>query len=134
MGGSDAGAHLDFLTTYNFAATFLEVTRAKGDVPLETAVRRLTDVPARLYGLRDRGRVAAGWWADLCLFEADDVGDGPIDWRYDLPGGSPRLYSEPRGVRHVIVNGAEIVRDGRPLEARAGRVLRSGVDTETVLP
>jgi N-acyl-D-aspartate/D-glutamate deacylase len=134
VGGSDAGAHLDFLTTYNYAARFLELTRTKGDVPLETAVQRLSDVPARLYGLRGRGRVAEGWWADLCIFDPDDVGEGAFGWRYDLPGGSGRLYSEPRGVDHVIVNGAEIVRDGQPLEARPGRVLRSGVDTETVLP
>ncbi len=134
VGGSDAGAHLDFLTTYNYAARYLELTRQQGEVPLELAVHRLSDVPARLYGLRDRGRIAEGWWADLCLFDADDVGEGALGWRYDLPGGSGRLYSEPRGVQHVIVNGAEVVRDGQPLEARPGRVLRSGVDTETVLP
>jgi N-acyl-D-aspartate/D-glutamate deacylase len=134
MGGSDAGAHLDFLTAYNYTATYLELTREKGDIPIEQAVHRLTDMPARLYGLRNRGRVAEGWWADLCVFDADEVGEGKMSWRYDLPGGSPRLYSEPTGMRHVIVNGAETVRDGTPLEARAGRVLRSGVDTETVLP
>jgi N-acyl-D-aspartate/D-glutamate deacylase len=134
VGGSDAGAHLDFLTTYNYAAKFLELTREQGEVPLEAAVHRLSDVPARVYGLRGRGRIAEGWAADLCLFEADDVGEGTMGWRYDLPGESGRLYSEPRGVRHVIVNGAEVVRDGQPLDARPGRVLRSGVDTETVLP
>jgi hypothetical protein len=57
-----------------------------------------------------------------------------MDYRFDLPGESPRLYSQPPGIEHVIVNGVEIVRGGEPLEPRPGRVLRSGVDTETVLP
>jgi N-acyl-D-aspartate/D-glutamate deacylase len=134
IGGSDAGAHLDFLPAYNYTAKFLELTREQGEVPLETAVHRLTDMPARLYGLRGRGRIAEGWFADLCLFDPDAVRDGPMDYRFDLPGDSPRLYSQPPGIEHVIVNGVEIVRGGHPLETRPGRVLRSGTDTETVLP
>ena len=134
IGGSDAGAHLDFLPAYNYTAKYLELTREQGEVPLETAVYRLTDMPARLYGLRGRGRVAEGWCADLCLFDPDEVRDGPMDYRFDLPGDSPRLYSQPPGIEHVIVNGVEIVRSGQPLETRAGKVLRSGIDTETVLP
>lgn len=134
IGASDAGAHLDMLSTFDYAATYLELTRDRSEIPIETAVQRLTDAPARLYGLRERGRLAEGWWADLCIFDAARVAQGAVSWRDDLPGGFSRLYSEPPGIEHVVVNGVEIARHGKPLEARPGRVLRSGRDTMTVLP
>jgi N-acyl-D-aspartate/D-glutamate deacylase len=134
IGASDAGAHLDMLSTFDYAATYLELTRDRSEIPIEMAVQRLTDAPARLYGLRDRGRIAEGWWADLCIFDAAAVAQGKVNWRNDLPGGFSRLYSEPPGIEHVVVNGTEIARHGQPLEARPGRVLRSGRDTMTVLP
>jgi hypothetical protein len=52
--------------------------------------------------------------------------------RFDLPGGAGRVYSESIGVEHVVVNGVESVRDNVALDARAGTLLRSGRDTETV--
>jgi hypothetical protein len=52
--------------------------------------------------------------------------------RDDLPGGAARLYGEAEGIEHVLVNGDEIVRGGQFTDARPGRVLRSGRDTETV--
>ncbi|TML17623.1 MAG: aminoacylase [Actinobacteria bacterium] len=134
IGASDAGAHLDILSTFDYAATYLELTRDRSEIPIETAVQRLTDAPSRLYGLRERGRIAEGWLADLCLFDAAGVAQGTVGWRDDLPGGFSRLYSEPAGIEHVVVNGVEIARHGRPLDARPGRVLRSGRDTMTVLP
>ena len=134
IGASDAGAHLDMLSTFDYAATYLELTRDRSEMPIEAAVHRLTDAPARLYGLRERGRISEGWWADLCLFEASRVAQGKVAWRDDLPGGFNRLYSEPPGIEHVVVNGVEIARHGKPLDARPGKVLRSGRDTVTVLP
>jgi N-acyl-D-aspartate/D-glutamate deacylase len=133
VGGSDAGAHLDFLPAYNYTAKYLELTRQEG-IPVETAVNRITDMPARLYGLRHRGRVSQGWWADLCIFDAQRITDGTMDWKYDLPGDSGRLYSQPDGIKYVLVNGTPVIQDGQLQEERAGQVLRSGVDTETVQP
>ena len=48
------------------------------------------------------------------------------------PGGTERLFAGSVGVRSVLVSGVEVVRDGRPTEARPGTIIRSGVDTDTV--
>ena len=132
VGGSDAGAHLDLIATYNYTTTLLEIgVRREGLLELEEAVRMLTDAPARLYGLRDRGRIAKGAWADLVVFDEDTVGPRPVRLVDDLPGGSERLTGGADGIGHVLVAGQEIVRDGKCTEARPGRVVRSGRDTDT---
>jgi N-acyl-D-aspartate/D-glutamate deacylase len=99
---------------------------------LEDAVRHLTDVPARLFGLRERGRIAEGYHADLVLFDPDTVGAGPITLLRDLPGGNGRLVADAHGVSHVIVGGVDIVVDGSLTGELPGRIIRSGADTYTV--
>jgi N-acyl-D-aspartate/D-glutamate deacylase len=132
IGASDAGAHLDMLSTFSFSTAMLRSNREHGLLPLEEAVHCLTDVQARLYGLRDRGRIAEGWYADLVVLDADTVAPGPVTWRNDLPAGAGRLYAEAVGIEHVLVNGVEIVRGKELTGARPGVVLRSGRNTETV--
>ena len=51
----------------------------------------------------------------------------------DLPGGCGRLHAGSEGVRHVLVAGEEVVTDGEPTGVRPGAIIRSGVDTDTVL-
>jgi N-acyl-D-aspartate/D-glutamate deacylase len=133
VGASDAGAHLDMIDSFSFSTTL--IARAVRDHPLiglEEAVHLLTDAPARLYGLTDRGRVAEGWCADLVVFDPDTVGPGPVYTRFDLPAGAGRVYGEAVGIHHVLVNGVPCVRDGELLAARPGTLLRSGRDTTTV--
>jgi N-acyl-D-aspartate/D-glutamate deacylase len=95
-------------------------------------VRQLTDIPARLYGLRDRGRLVPNAFADVVAFDPTTIGHGAVRTRDDLPGGASRLYADAEGVAHVLVNGTEIVRAGEFTGAVPGRVLRSGTDTDTV--
>jgi N-acyl-D-aspartate/D-glutamate deacylase len=100
--------------------------------PLERAVAALSDAPARLFGLKQRGRIATDHWADLVLFDPTTIGSGEIHARRDLPGGTARLFAASTGMHRVFVNGQAIVVDGAATEALPGRVLRSGRDTETV--
>jgi N-acyl-D-aspartate/D-glutamate deacylase len=133
VGGSDAGAHLDTMCGAIYSTSMLgDGVRARGLLSWEQAVRLLTDVPARLYGLRDRGRLVPGGFADVVVLDPTTIGHGPVRTRDDLPGGASRLYADAVGVGHVLVNGTEIVRDGDFTGAVPGRVLRSGTDTDTV--
>jgi N-acyl-D-aspartate/D-glutamate deacylase len=133
LGGSDAGAHLDRMCGAPYTTRFLgDCLRGRKLVGLERAVRMLTDDPAQMFGLRDRGRVAEGHYADLVLFDPERVDAGPARLVHDLPGDSPRLDSRAVGVVSVRVNGVETVRDDELTGAIPGRVLRSGRDTRTV--
>ena len=114
LGGTDAGAHLDLLATFNATSAMLgSAVRQRKLLSWEEAVHHITDVPARLYGIKDRGRLAEGWWADVCVIDPERVAARPTYARYDLPGGAWRLYGEADGIDHVLVNGQEIVEPGR---------------------
>ncbi|MFF0753328.1 amidohydrolase family protein [Streptomyces sp. NPDC004267] len=133
LGGSDAGAHLDRMCGAPYTTRFLgDCLRGRRLVPLEQAVKMLSDDPARLFGLRDRGRIAEGHHADLVLFDPERIDAGPATLVHDLPGDSPRLHSRAVGIVSVRVNGVETVRDDEVTGAIPGRVLRSGRDTRTV--
>ena len=133
LGGSDAGAHLDRMCGAPYTTRFLgDCLRGRRLVGLEQAVKMLTDDPARLFGLRERGQVREGWHADLVLLDPERIAAGPATLVHDLPGESPRLDSRALGVRAVWVNGVEAIRDDVVTGAVPGRVLRSGRDTETV--
>jgi N-acyl-D-aspartate/D-glutamate deacylase len=133
IGASDAGAHLDMIDTFTATTALLGgAVRERGLLGLEEAIHHITDRPARLYGIRDRGRLAPGCHADVVVLDPATVGPGSVHTRRDLPGGAGRLFAGAEGIGHVLVNGLEIVRDGAFSEARPGTVLRSGRDTATV--
>ncbi|MFJ5176320.1 amidohydrolase family protein [Streptomyces griseoviridis] len=133
LGGSDAGAHLDRMCGAPYTTRFLgDCLRGRRLVGVEQAVKMLTDDPARLFGLRERGRIEAGFHADLVLFDPERIDAGQATLVHDLPGDSPRLDARALGVRAVWVNGVEAIRDDAVSGAVPGRVLRSGRDTRTV--
>ncbi|MEV8310923.1 D-aminoacylase [Streptomyces flavidovirens] len=133
LGGSDAGAHLDRMCGAPYTTRFIgDCLRGRELVPLEQAVKMLTDDPAQLFGLRERGRIAEGFHADLVLFDPERIAAGPATLVHDLPGDSPRLDSKAIGVVSVRVNGVEVIRDDQVTGAVPGTVLRSGRDTRTV--
>ncbi|MDX6285133.1 MAG: hypothetical protein QOG53_618 [Frankiales bacterium] len=135
VGGSDAGAHLDMMCGAIATTSLLgDAVRERQLLSLEEAVHELTDAPARLYGLRDRGLIADGAHADLTLFDPDTIGHGLTHTRHDLPGGAMRLYAEAQGIHRVLVGGVDIVVDGESTGELPGTLLRSGRDTETVTP
>lgn len=133
LGGSDAGAHLDRMCGAPYTTRFIgDCLRGRKLVSLEEAVKMLTDDPAQLFGLRDRGRIQEGFHADLVLFDPERIDAGKATLVHDLPGDSPRLDSKAIGINAVWVNGVETIREDQVTGATPGTVLRSGRDTRTV--
>jgi N-acyl-D-aspartate/D-glutamate deacylase len=125
---SDAGAHVDTLCDQGFTSYLLgHWVRDLGRLSLEEAVRLLTAVPAERYGLRQRGRLAPGYAADLVLLDPARVAMRPTEMVYDLPKGQRRLLQRADGIVHVFVNGKPVVQGGSPVDNRPGRVLRGGI-------
>lgn len=133
IGGSDAGAHLDRMAGAPYTTQWIgDCIRGRKLTSMERAIQHLTDAPAQLFGLKDRGRIAVGYHADLVLFDPETIDAGSIELVSDLPGDTGRLMAEAIGVHRVIVGGVDIVVDGVPTDALPGRIIRSGADTETV--
>ena len=133
LGGSDAGAHLDRMCGAPYTTRFVgDMLRGRQLVSIEEAVRMITSDPADLFGLRDRGVLTPGAWADLVVLDPATVGAGPATLVADLPGGSARLTSDAIGIEHVFVNGVETVTSNTVTGAVPGTLLRSGRDTRTV--
>lgn len=130
---SDAGAHLTFFNDAGFGLHLLgHWVRKLRRLTLEQAVRKLTADSADLFGIRDRGRLRPGQWADLLMFDPNSVDRGPKQRVRDLPGGGARLMTPPIGVHGVWVNGARVVDHGGLIgagarlatNARPGQLLR----------
>ncbi len=99
----------------SFARLLARYVREEGVVPLEEAVRRLTAFPAENLGLRGRGRLAPGYFADLVVFDPETVQDHAT---FEDP------HQPATGVVHVFVNGVQVLRNGHHTGATPGRVVR----------
>ena len=104
--------------TYGSTARVLgRYVRERGVIGLETAVAKLSGVPAARIGLRDRGVLRERAFADVVVFDPATVADLAT---YERPA------VHPVGIRDVIVNGRPAIRDGRETGDRPGRLLRRG--------
>jgi N-acyl-D-amino-acid deacylase len=99
----------------NFARVLGKYARDEKVVTLQEAVRRMTSFPAGNLGLKDRGALRAGHFADLALFD-------PAAIRDNAAFASPQRYAT--GMRHVFVNGVQVLRDGEHTGATPGRFVR----------
>src|SRR3954465_5331668 len=133
LGGSDAGAHLDRMAGAPFPTRFLgDMIRGRKLVPLEKAVQMLTGAQADVFGIKDRGYLREGYNADIVVFDPQEIASEDASLVFDLPGDAPRLTAQSLGVKRVLVNGVETIRDGKATGAKPGTLLRSGRDTVTV--
>ena len=128
---SDAGAHASQLCDACYATFLLgHWVREKRALSLERAVHMLTQRPAELFGIADRGLLAEGRPADVVVFDPATVGAGPVRRVYDLPAGADRLVADAFGIELVLVNGVPVRRDGADVATGPGRppgrLLRGG--------
>jgi N-acyl-D-amino-acid deacylase len=99
----------------NFARLLGHYVRDRQVIPLEEAVRRLTSLPADNLKLRQRGRIAPEFFADLVVFDPATIQDLAT---FDDP------HQLAVGVRDVLVNGQAVLRDGEHTGATPGRIVR----------
>ncbi|UTP41470.1 D-aminoacylase [Phenylobacterium sp. LH3H17] len=99
----------------NFARLLGKYVREEKATSLPSAIHRLSALPARNLGLKDRGLLKAGYFADVVVFDPATVGDKGT---YE----APKQFAT--GVSHVVVNGAVVLSDGEPTGAKAGKVVR----------
>jgi N-acyl-D-aspartate/D-glutamate deacylase len=129
LGLSDAGAHVGQLCDAPLPTDLLgNWVRARGVLPLEEAVRKLTSEPAGIFRFTDRGVLRPGAAADVTVFDPATVAPGPLRRVRDFPADADRLTADqPEGMRHVLVNGTPIRADGEALlAARPGRLVEQG--------
>ncbi|MCW5736468.1 MAG: amidohydrolase family protein [Enhydrobacter sp.] len=121
----DGGAHMSQLCDACYATHLLgHWVRDEKAITLEHAVHQLTQRPADIFGLTDRGRLAVGVPADIVVFDPATVGAGKLERVHDLPAGEDRLISRPRGIVAVVVNGVPLPEPGIVPERPSGKLLR----------
>jgi len=128
---SDAGAHASQLCDACYSTHLLgHWSRDEGAMEMEKAVHMLTQKPADLMGITDRGLLAQGRPADVVLFDPEVVGASGLTRVFDQPAGQDRLISQAKGIQAVIVNGTVIREDNKdavgPKGDLPGRMLRGG--------
>lgn len=126
VGLSDGGAHADMRCEAGYSTYLLgTLVRDQQMLPLEEATRRLTSVPAQVFGVPLRGTVATGMIADLVVFDQATINCGKQEAVRDFPGGGLRYIERSTGIAHTIVNGKILFSNGAAQDLRPGRVLRS---------
>ncbi len=127
MALGDGGAHYGLICDASYtthALTYWTRDRAGERWPLPWAIRQLTDVPARAVGLGDRGRLAAGFRADLNVIDLDRLKVSAPHPVHNLPGGGRRLEQKAEGYRATVAGGQVTYRDGAFTGALPGRLVR----------
>ncbi|MGE5220081.1 MAG: N-acyl-D-amino-acid deacylase family protein [Chloroflexota bacterium] len=127
LGQSDAGAHVASGNPgFGYSTIMLaHWVRECGIMSLEDAIKKLTFLPASIFGIHDRGLLRRGMAADFFVFDPDRIDLAAPEKVTDLPEGAPRYIQRANGVHYTIVNGKVLIKDGAHTGAYPGRVLRS---------
>jgi len=99
----------------NFARVLGKYSRGEKVIPMKEAVRRLSGLPATNLGLDHRGFLKEGMFADVVVFDPVTIADRAT---YEKP------HQYAVGVKHVFVNGVQVLKDGEHTGAKPGRALR----------
>ncbi len=126
LGLADSGAHCGQIMDASLPTFLLSYwVREKGLFTVQEAIRKLTSEPADLFGLRDRGRVREGAFADLNVLELDALRVLEPEYVQDFPASAWRYIQRGDGYRHTLVNGRPFMEKGEHTGVLAGSLLRS---------
>lgn len=124
-GLADTGAHIGQICDADATTHYLSYwCRDRGAVTLPQAIRKLTKLPAEVLGLKDRGTLEVGRFADINIFDADRVRSQHPEYVQDFPNGTGRLLIKAHGYAATVVNGQVVTEQGVHTGARPGRVIR----------
>jgi N-acyl-D-aspartate/D-glutamate deacylase len=124
---SDGGAHCGTIcdaASPTFLLQHWVRDRARGTIPIELAIKRQCRDTALLYGMADRGVLAAGYLADINVIDIERLKLGKPWLAFDLPAGGKRLLQKAVGYVVTIKSGEVTFREGQVQTARPGRVIR----------
>jgi N-acyl-D-amino-acid deacylase len=122
---SDSGAHVSQIMDSSIQTHLLGYwVRERQALTLEYAIRKMTFELASFWGLRGRGMIREGNFADITVFDPDAVTPLMPTLEYDLPAGARRLKQKSVGIKATIVNGEVLMRDNEHSGALPGRLLR----------
>ena len=128
ISASDGGAHTRFLTVSMWPVHWLYYwVRDRDIMSVEQAHYKMSALPAWLAGFKNRGTLRVGDWADVIVYNQEELGlvyDRPL-YANDFPGGERRLVQKPTGLRYTIVNGAVTFEGTQCTGALPGKLLRS---------
>jgi N-acyl-D-amino-acid deacylase len=126
LGLADAGAHVGQIMDASQPTFLLSYwVCERGRWSIEEAVRRLTSDTADLFGIRDRGRLVEGAFADVNVIDLEGLRLEQPEYVYDFPGGAGRYVQGAAGYDLTMVNGVPYMEGGEHTGAFAGRLLRS---------
>ncbi len=127
LGQSDAGAHVASGNPgFGYATLMLAYwVRERKLMTLEDAVRKLTFLPASIFGIHDRGLLRRGLAADIFVFDPAKIDLAAPQKVTDLPKGAPRFTQSAKGIHYTIVNGKLLMDNSAHTGAFPGKVLRS---------
>jgi len=126
LGLADAGAHVGQIMDASQPTFFLrDWVRDRKLLTLEEAVRRLTSDTAELFGIRDRGVLRPGAFADLNVIDLHGLRLPAPEYVHDFPGGAGRFVQRGSGYDYTLVNGQVFMEFGEHSGGYAGRILRS---------
>ena len=124
---SDAGAHLTFFNDAGYGLYMLQRwVRENKLMSIEEAIYNLTGKQADIYRIDQRGRLVPGQYADMMLFDPDEVAVSQSYRVSDLPGGGSRLNIDGEGIKGVWINGKRVLEDGDLISKNnlPGKVIR----------
>ena len=127
LGQSDAGAHVANANPgFGYATTMLAYwVRERQIMSLEDAIKKLTFLPASIFGIADRGLLRRGMAADIVVFDPAKIDLAEPEKVADLPEGAPRYIQRAKGIHYTVVNGSVLMRNGAHTGVYPGKVLRS---------
>lgn len=127
LGASDGGAHILSFSTYGDTGyLFSQFVRNCQALSVEEAVKKITLDTANIWGMKDRGTLKPGYFADITIFDADKIDRGDEYYTNDVPGDGHRYVRDAVGVSTVIIGGEVAYEQGEYTNSAIGAIVSGG--------